>query len=198
VAIDSGASGNTVGGTTAAARNVLSANGGRGIEVDGPGNFVQGNYIGTDITASLALGNGSDGVWVAGSDNLIGGTTPGAGNVVSANAGTGGFGGITIVAPGNTVQGNLVGTDSTGTRVIDPNGRALGNANAGVSVGSDPSVTNNLIGGTAPGAGNVIAGTVPRSPGNQAAGVVLVNSSDSTVQGNFIGTDRTGTLRLGN
>jgi titin len=209
VLIDSGASGNTIGGTTAAARNIISGNTGRGINLNGSGNVVQGNYIGTDATGTLALGNGGTGIGINGNNNLIGGTTPGAGNVVSANAATSGFGGIVLgdantgalTTTGNIVQGNLVGTDYTGTRIIDPNGHPLGNGNSGVNVGSDAGVTNNIIGGTAPGAGNIIAGTFNTTPAPGypfAPGIALIASTNTVVEGNFIGTDRTGTLHLGN
>src|SRR5262249_22260197 len=125
--------GNTIGGTTAAARNVVSGNRGAGIAVGGSGTIVQGNYIGTDVSGSVALGNQVNGVRVIGSGGTIGGTAAGAGNVISGN----GRNGIEIDAPNNTVQGNLIGTDVGGTR-------ALGNAAVGVLIAF---ASNNLIGG---------------------------------------------------
>ena len=76
---------NTIGGTTPAARNVISSNGGAGIaivtegSVPASGNLVQGNFIGTDATgtARLLLGN-LDGIDIATSNNTIGGTVAGA------------------------------------------------------------------------------------------------------------------------
>ena len=54
------ASNNTIGGTAAGARNVISGNGSDGVVfIDGSatGNLVAGNYIGTDVTGTMALGN---------------------------------------------------------------------------------------------------------------------------------------------
>src|SRR5205085_7546890 len=116
---------NTIGGTTAAARNVISGNNGTGIGINGGftgsfGNVIQGNYIGTDPSGTKVvrnLGYGVALVWGT-HDNTIGGTLPGAGNVIS------GFNGILLggLPPSyglpdtnNLVQGNLIGTDKTGT-----------------------------------------------------------------------------------
>ena len=48
---------NTIGGTTPAARNIISSNDGFGVQIAGTGNKVQGNYIGTDASGTLDLGN---------------------------------------------------------------------------------------------------------------------------------------------
>ena len=65
--------------------NVISGNG-DGVQIEaGISNVVAGNKIGTDVTGTVALGNSSNGVEVEGTDNTIGGTTAGAGNVISAN-----------------------------------------------------------------------------------------------------------------
>jgi titin len=88
----------------------------------------------------------------------------------------------------NVVQGNLIGTDVTGTQ-------ALGNGGNGIALStlSGPGVTNNTIGGTASGAGNVIAG-------NTGSGVSLSNANTrgNVIQGNFIGLNRAGTAALAN
>ena len=88
-----GASDNTVGGTTAAARNVISANY-WGIDVDGPaamGNIVEGNYIGTDATGILPLGNEVYGIIFStnASNNMIGGTGGGQANIIAFNVAVG-------------------------------------------------------------------------------------------------------------
>ncbi len=80
--------GNTIGGSTAAARNVISGNGSEGIQVsNSDNNTISGNYIGTDATGSVGLGNKDRGVRITnGSDhNVLGGDTPGERNVISAN-----------------------------------------------------------------------------------------------------------------
>ena len=87
-----GADNNTIGGTTAAERNVLAGNLGDGIELNDTGtsgNVIQGNYIGTDITGLAALGNQRHGVVLYNgvSTTTIGGSAAGEGNVISGNAG---------------------------------------------------------------------------------------------------------------
>ncbi len=152
------------------------------------GNVIEGNFIGTDVTGTVALGIGSGVVMVFGApNNTIGGTTPGARNLISGN-----FAGVVIsnlTAGGNMVQGNLIGTDVTGTV-------ALGNRN-GVLIGSSP---NNTIGGTTPEARNIISGnerTGIRIDGEGSPGGSGF-ATGNLVQGNFIGTDVTGTAALGN
>ena len=148
VVIDTGASGNTIGGTAAGAGNVISGNANAGVALVGTGtsgNVVAGNLIGADVTGSTALGNVMFGVvlYEGPSDNLIGGTTISARNVISGN----GWSGVDIYgANDNLVEGNFVGTDITGDV-------ALGNN------GSDPDPVSNggiaIFGGSA---GNTIGG----------------------------------------
>jgi parallel beta-helix repeat protein len=179
-------SNNTVGGTTAAARNVISGNGFSGVYLwDVSGNAVQGNYIGTDVTGAQALANGGDGVTVSGNNNLIGGTASGAGNLIAGNSGSGvSISSGSTGSTANLVQGNLIGTDVMGTR-------ALGNHSNGVAIGGI-GVNNTTVGGTAAGAGNLIAG-------NAQTGVVIsVGASGNLVQGNLIGTDIYGARALAN
>ncbi len=112
-----GGSGNTIGGTTATARNVIADNGSNGsrygIEDDSSGTLVEGNYVGTDVTGSVALGNVGGGIFVAASDNTIGGASSGAGNLVSGNAASGVF---IYLTSETLVQGNLIGTNASGTK----------------------------------------------------------------------------------
>jgi parallel beta-helix repeat protein len=181
------APGNTIGGASGGAGNLVSGNHDFGIHlVFAPGNTIAGNRIGTDAEGAVALGNGFAGIFLEMSPgNVIGGTTPGARNIVSAN-GFGGdhpFDGITLAGPethGTVVQGNYIGTDVTGTV-------ALGNANAGVMLEHSH---DNTVGGTASGAGNLISGNIE--------GVTFVEAGNTFVQGNRIGTDVTGTSALGN
>jgi hypothetical protein len=92
VLIDS-ANGNTIGGTTASARNLISANE-TAVDIRGQtatSNLVQGNYIGTDITGTAPLGNEVRAVYIemGASGNSIGGSTTAAGNIIAFNAGAG-------------------------------------------------------------------------------------------------------------
>ncbi|HEX6625089.1 MAG TPA: Calx-beta domain-containing protein, partial [Pyrinomonadaceae bacterium] len=178
-----GATNTLVGGTTVAARNLLSGNTNDGVRLFSGGNFVQGNFIGTDVTGTVDLGNSGVGIFMQSTaNNLVGGTAaaPGQppGNVISGNNGAAiALNGST--APGNTFAGNLIGTDATGTA-------DLGNGGVGLSLLGD----SNLVGGTAAGARNVISGN-----GDDG---ILLNGNANTVQGNFIGTDITGVFNLGN
>ncbi len=183
-----GAPGVQIGGTTAAARNLISGNndnGGVWITNGATGAQVQGNYIGTDITGTVALPNYAFGVELASGGNTIGGTAPGAGNVISGNAQRG-IDLYEIAASNNVIQGNLIGTNAAGTA-------AIGNGVYGIALQRSE---NNLIGGTAPGARNVISG-------NGADGIYISGSSGSmaqgnVIQGNYIGTDINGTAGIGN
>ncbi|MCS6804334.1 MAG: right-handed parallel beta-helix repeat-containing protein, partial [Blastocatellia bacterium] len=177
---------NTIGGTTEAARNVISGNRGRGIRITGStasGNRVQGNFIGTNATGMSALANQFDGIFInSAPTNTIGGTAAGAGNLISGNNDYG----ILIVgaeSAGNTIQGNLIGLNVAGRA-------ALPNGSGGLLLSSAP---NNTIGGTATNARNVISG-------NQSAGIHIVGSvaAGNDIVGNLIGTDATGNAPIPN
>ncbi len=175
------ARGNQIGETTASARNVISSNVGYGIHIDGSastGNVIEGNYIGTDVTGTVALSSGSAGVFVtSAAGNTIGGASPGARNIIS-----GGFWGIYVDHADSTlVQGNYIGTDVNGTA-------DLGNLNHGVAVYAG---TGNTIGGASPGAGNIISC-------NHTSGIALFFAHETVVQGNSIGSDASGSADLGN
>lgn len=176
----------TIGGTTAATRNIISGNSSDGVELydNSDSTVVEGNYVGTDVTGSLALGNGTFGsgiIFRGISFSTIGGNTPGAGNVLSGNNGYG-IDCFVIGSSDLTIQGNFIGTDASGTK-------PLGNQSGGVHIWGP---TNVLIGGTDPGDANVISG-------NKGDGITtFADGPGLTIQGNFIGTDLSGKLNLGN
>ncbi|MGI4938617.1 MAG: beta strand repeat-containing protein, partial [Janthinobacterium lividum] len=154
-----------MGGTSAAARNLISGNNKDGIAVNvGASNVtVQGNYIGVNAAATGAVANGGAGVLVNGSSVLVGGTAAGAGNIISGNA----FSGINLVgATQSVITGNLIGLGADG--VV-----AIGNAQAGVRIAYNGATTtassNNKVGGANAGEGNVIAG-------NQGPGIWILNN----------------------
>jgi hypothetical protein len=173
------APGNLIGGTTPGAGNVISGNHMDGVWLGSPGIQVQGNYIGTDATGRTALGNVDSGVFLFEAGNTVGGSVPGAGNLISGNNGDG----VLVNSNANVVQGNRIGTDATGSRALPNTGNGVRALEA-----------SNLIGGTTPGARNVISG-------NAQAGVAITSfgfSFNNQVEGNYIGTDVSGTLAVAN
>ncbi len=181
--------GNTIGGTTTLAANIISGNNLSGVSINGTsatGNIVLGNRIGTDRSGTLAIGNGQNGVLIISAlANTIGGASPGAANLISANSGSGVVIGGTANNPAqlNVIAGNLIGTTAGGST-------ALGNAQDGVLLTAG--ARRNIIGGTTPAAGNVISA-------NLTNGVELITGATTNlVEGNQIGTDGSGTLALAN
>ena len=182
VEIGNGAQNNVIGGTTAAARNIISGNQSQGVSLNTAGtsgNRVSGNYIGTNPAGTAALANSSPGVQIFGSAtaNIIGGTAPGAGNVISGNA----FGGVTVSDAGttaNVVAGNLIGLNPAATAAL---------ANTGDGIAIYGGAHDNTIGATS-GGRNYIAG-------NAGAGVSIggLGTNTNLVVGNSIGTTPTGT-----
>jgi hypothetical protein len=140
--------------------------------------------IGTDKNGVTALSNGLGGVLIEGgaSYTVVGGTASNARNVISGNGGPGIW--IADIGSDNTIiQGNLIGLAADG-------GTPLGNSTAGVLVNHG---LNALIGGPTAGARNVISGN--------SIGIFLSTSGsnfETVIQGNYIGTDITGTLPRGN
>lgn len=153
---------NADGTNDAAERNVISGNQYVGIQIDGSYNTVAGNFIGISADGYSSLANGT-GLVVGNTGNVIGGTASGAGNVISGNSNQGVFvgeGGLDT-----EVVGNNIGTSASGYF-------SIGNVGAGVTVGFDASGTLILD--------NLIAG-------NGGAGVELVSTGSSTVQGSTFG-----------
>jgi CSLREA domain-containing protein len=165
-----------LGGLTAGQRNVISANGfGVVIGIGAASNTLQGNYIGTDITGAVDLGNISNGIEInQGSGTMIGGHVVGAGNVISGNGTTVvGANGIRIVgnqAIGNQMYRNRIGTDVTGTL-------ALGNSSDGVEIDFDSS--QNRIGSAVVADQNTIAH-------NGGAGILVPGGTGNTIRGNAV------------
>jgi titin len=182
---------NTIGGTSPAARNVISGNAHSGIALSPStggqaGATIVGNDIGIDATGSRALANGT-GITVGGfrgaSSATIGGPSAVMRNVISGNS----VAGIAIStdqgAASAIIEGNYVGTDAMGLH-------ALGN---GVGIAQHEGQTT--IGGSTAGTGNVVSGNT--GDGIAISGDALIHSN-ATVQGNLVGTDATGSGALGN
>jgi hypothetical protein len=201
-----GANNNVIGGTTSSRRNVISGNEEAGIYIDGMDtirNRVEGNYIGTTADGKTAVPN-RNGITLDDTQlNQIGGASPrpGAapGNVISGSKATvlpgeppeflGGFGILIKACLGNTVVGNLVGTNADGTAAL-PNVTGVELENSQGSIIGDP----------APGKGNVLSGN--KEYGLAIVGIIvdgeLPPAAKHSVRGNLIGTDATGLKALPN
>lgn len=180
-------SNNVLGGADPAARNVIgggATSGSHTVQIGGNGNVVQGNYIGVDASGTVALEPdfGSDGIGIGAlgpaSNTVIGGDTPGAGNVINATA-------TAIVLGGGVtdtvIQGNLIGTDATSTVPLG--------GSVGITTNNGPAHIQ--IGGVTPLAGNVMSGL--------AIPIILIDGPTGVViQGNRFGTDRGGTRPVPN
>jgi hypothetical protein len=164
-----GSSACTIGGTAPPARNIISGNVGSGIISFFAAVFMQGNYIGTDIGGTVAIGNGNSGVRYAETGIFIGGTMAGARNIISGNGS-----GISADFELGLIQGNYIGTDVTGAV-------AIGNSGEGVFL-FDPS--GGTLGGTSPTARNIISGN--------GTGIMIEGGGVSLIQGNYIGVNAGG------
>lgn len=159
-----------------------------GIQLFGQGveeNIVIGNRIGTNITGTAAIGNFSDGILISEGPqrNRIGGPTPAERNLISGNGGNGiSIDGAETIS--NTIIGNYIGTDASGTA-------ALGNMGpgGGIQVWSP----RNIIGGYLPSEGNLVS-----SNGSNGISLIGRRAYGNRVIGNYTGTDASGTLHLGN
>jgi uncharacterized repeat protein (TIGR01451 family) len=175
------ASGTTVGGTTTAARNVIA--GANAIDLNSATNTtIEGNYIGIDRTGTMPVLSLKALTMTGSSGTKIGGSTPGAGNVMGGNAGAASQVGMTIdLSSSTTIQGNFMGTDPSGTHNIGP-------FSLGITVQRS---TGTTIGGTNPGEGNVIANDIF---GGSGASIFFPGTpttvNDVLIEGNsFFGND---------
>lgn len=179
-------------------RGLIITGGSTGISILSHGNTIVGNIIGLDRNGAVD-GSSSAGMSIVGSNNQIGGLSPVDRNVISGNQAA-----IRIQSSGelasnnNVITGNFFGTDATGA-TIDPDdvadsGDELGNVEGIVILSGDGTV----IGGGSEGAGNVFAG-------HERAAIDLngpfgdgESIQNTLIEGNFIGTDSTGSVALGN
>ncbi len=174
-----GAQNNIVGSLVSGEGNIISSNHNIGIQLYGnttTGNLIVGNFIGTDITGSVKMGNWHSGIvdWLGASNTLV------QGNLVSGNQQSG----ITIWDPGSdyiTLIGNKIGTDASGTLAIP-------NQVCGIFVGHS---SHNRIGGSEPGEGNLVNGI--------ECGIFISGErpGNHVIIGNRIGTNASGDAALG-
>ena len=176
---------------------------GSGIVVNSANNIIAGNWVGLDSMGTGAAGPNVTGITMSAvgpaqdiSNNVIGGATPADRNIIGGNTtrqifmgrfDSGGFGaGSNIV-----VENNYIGTNKTGAVALSAGGQGIFMADmlnatiggASSSLGGSCSGVCNLISGSGSGMGIVMQGTT---------------SSGNLIQGNFIGTNVTGTAALTN
>ena len=175
------ASNNQIGSTSPADRNIVSGSAIDGIHILGTlvapatGNMIQGNFVGVAADGVSSVGNRTEpapapgaaegnnlfGIEITGGNlNTVGGTAAGARNVVGFNAD-----GIDVDNGGqqNVIQGNFSGVGADGGTPTGNllHGMALRSSNGfgsplGPAQSNEPGVSFNTIGGTAPGAGNLV------------------------------------------
>jgi CSLREA domain-containing protein len=168
-----------------------------GIELQGGGATIFGNFVGTNPAGNSAEPNQNDGIHISHSNSsLIGGVLPAARNIVSGNQ----IDGIHIVgstllpATGNEIEGNFVGVNAAGTGSVGIKpvgsfaGTPGGNSVAGIEISSGNA---NTVGGSTAAARNVV--------GLNAAGIEVDNGGEgNVVQGNFVGVGADSVTAVGN
>ncbi len=168
--------GHFIGGTNPSDRNLVSANNIHGIQLKSENSVIQGNFIGTNASGTAALGNNGSGIRISSDNNLIGG--PGSGNLISGNGSDG-----VILSSANwvnsniVVQGNIVGTDISGTNPIPNGGDGIFFIDGG----------GGIIGGLSPGEGNLSAfnagdGIEAEGPNQQILGNTSFNNGFAGVE----------------
>jgi CSLREA domain-containing protein len=179
--IDVRGAANVIGG--AGLGNLVSGNGqngsGSGISINGSAataNVVQGNFIGTSANgASPGIANDDHGIVITSSanNNTVGGITASLRNIISANNQDG----IRLqgAASANTIQGNFIGTDSSGISALP---------NLFDGIGLRQSTSGNTLGGTGAGAGNVISGNT--QDGIQVGTTIDPTPTKNAILGNSI------------
>lgn len=185
IRLENGANGNNIGDATSGGRNIISWNGGDGIEIGASdSNNIYGNYIGTNPTGDGGTWSFANGIFITSSsaNNNIGNGTAGGRNIISSS---GGNSGIKIDAFGinNTVRGNYIGLNAAGDG-------AIANNQNGIFIVDGATLC--MIGGTSAGEGNFISG-------NGQDGIRIENGSDDNrIYGNYIGLAADGLADLAN
>jgi parallel beta-helix repeat protein len=164
-------------------KNLISGNGWGGVWLQNASvTTVTHNYIGTNISGTAAISN-SEGVALTDGTNhaRIGGSNTGDGNLISGNT----YDGVRIefTATNNLVLANLIGTNVNGTA-------ALANGRDGVRIAGS-GTDNNQVDGTTSADRNVISG-------NDGSGVLIDGADWTSVAGNLIGLNATGTAAIAN
>lgn len=161
IEIGSGATSCTIGGTSPDAGNVVAGNENIDVYIGGNSNTVEGNYLETNPSGD-DLGSSYNALRIEGDNNMIGGTSSAASNVIGYSA----TNMISISGSNNTLYGNYIGEM--------PDGTEIGNPGASIRIFG----SGQTIGGVGSGEGNTIA--------NADFGVGLSSGTGHTIRGNSI------------
>ncbi len=166
------------------------------VRIGANGVVVEGNFLGTDVTGnSVPTPASQNGISMDGNPNggegsvggvRIGGVLPAERNLISGHPADG----VRMTGFGIQLLGNLIGTNAAGTA-------ALPNRHGVAPIGGGPASFpyQYLIGNGLPSGRNLISGN---AQGGVQFELGQAISRDSRIQGNYIGTDITGQLPLGN
>lgn len=178
-----GSIGNYIGGDSDGERNIISGNTNGGIFIKGNYTTVTGNYIGTNAAGTIAVPNGNWGIQIGETgpsptlywnNNVIGGSNPGEGNLVSGNSGAG----ISVAhSELVNIKGNTIGLNAAQSAPI-PN-------LVGIKVFAS---SNTIVGGSTTGSGNIISGNTQQGVSVGGEGTTSITS----IEGNFIGINGSG------
>ena len=174
-----------IGGTSTVQRNIISGNNWFGLYIgDSRGVKIFNNYIGTDRSGTIDFGNGASGLTFGyDTESSVVGDSTGTGNLISGNTENGIRIETANTAQNIQIKGNIIGLDATGTV-------ALGNSGYGIFMLS--TTRGVIVGGTDTWKRNIISG-------NGLSGIYLSQTSMANqIVGNYIGTDITGLVDLGN
>ncbi len=165
--------------------NLISGNGTDGVGGESSGNIIAGNYIGTDVTGTLAIANAGAGINLhySSTGNRIGTNGDGLSDDVERNVISGNSSDGLYVSGGNVLAGNYIGTDATGQLPLGNTGNGVYTSGGDNRIGTD---------------GNGIADAAERNVISANGGIGVRVWSDNIVAGNYIGTNASGTLALGN
>ena len=185
------AAGTVIGGSSSTDRNYIGGNR-TGIDTGQPaagqGMTIENNYIGVQPDGTGSVANQFTNIAAAGSNSSAGVLIKD--NLIGSNGSANNSSGIILYGRNSTVQGNTLGVDTAGTSL--PFGAAA------IATGQGNGAANNLIGGTSAGDGNVIAGGVTNNFFGSGGVSIAGDSVNNVIEGNFIGTDSTGTANYGN
>ncbi|MBN2000705.1 T9SS type A sorting domain-containing protein [candidate division KSB1 bacterium] len=186
---------NEIGGVLPGEGNVICAAGRSGVDIrnkDTDNNSIRGNYIGVGADGETVIPNNEFGVavWLGNqtggpAGTIIGGTQAGAGNVISGNYNNGIH--IRGYCPNTIIQGNKIGTNANGTRLI-------ANGKNGIYLGAG--FYDDFPAHTTIGPGNVLIASAPDLEEESYGSLRCegAGTSYNTITGNYIGSNKSGSI----